>query len=157
MTTPANAPDLDEVWGDAPKSFSWDVEPPHEFVGVFVKQEVGQQTDYDDPTIKLYWNDGRPRKKVILTYKCDPTEENPDGIVNIHANIPGGIHSALKSALKDAGQKRPETGEVHRITFTEEVDTGVDGSKLKKGQKRKIFTAVILDADTAAEYDEPPF
>lgn len=154
MTTPANVPSVDELWAPAPESFSWDEEPPITITGIIRRQEVGQQTDLKTRK-PLVWDDGRPRRKIVVFMG-----ESDEPAKALHVNIPGGLFSAIQDAVKEAELQTLPNGVRLTVTFTEAVDTDINGAKLAKGMsKRKIFVALIEDAETGASQTsvEAPF
>lgn len=151
MTTPANAPSVDDLWGKPPESISWDGKPPMTIEALITRQETGQQTDIKSRK-PLFWEDGRPRRKIVVYLKFDDDTEKA-----LHVNIPGGIFSAIQDALQEAGLKTLPNGVRLALTWTEESDTDINGAKLAKGMsKRKIFEALVTSADGEA-VGEPPF
>lgn len=154
MTTPANAPSVDDLWAPAPDSFSWDEDPPITITGIVRRQEVGQQTDIKTRK-PLFWEDGRPRRKIVVYMS-----EDDEPIKALHVNIPGGLFSAIQEAVKEADLTTLPNGVRLTTTYTEAVDTDINGAKLAKGMsKRKLFEALIEDAEVGASQTsaEAPF
>jgi hypothetical protein len=151
---PGINPDEDP-WGIPPTSISWDVEPPFTVgPGLIVKQEIAQQTDFDSKK-PFFWEDGRARKKVIITLQCQPDDteaEDDDGMRSIHAKIPSGIFVAIRDAVKEAGKKTlPVDGE-HYLTVTYTGNAAQTAAEKKqKRSPTKEFVALITDSS------EPPF
>lgn len=156
---PDNASVIDpseDPWGIPPVSISWDVTPPFEVSGIIVKQELAQQTDFDTKK-PLFWEDGRPRKKVIITLQCQPdaTDENDDGLRSIHARIPSALFASIRDAVREAGLKTLPVGGTHELTtnYVKDADQTTAEKKAKRSPAKEFVSLITLAGDTS----EPPF
>lgn len=149
VSTPINP--AEDPWGLPPVSVSWDVEPPFTVSGVILRQEMAQQTDFDSKK-PLTWEDGRPRKKVIVTLQCapaDPADGEPDddGLRAIHARIPSALFASIREAIREAGLKTLPVGGTHRLDITYTQD-GAQTAAEKKAKRSppKEYVSLISDA-----------
>lgn len=128
----------DEIWGTTP-SISFNGTPPITVEGLVTDQERGFQTDITTRKVQT-WEDGRPKRKVVLHMKFD------DGTNNLlHVNIPSALFAAIKEAVESAGVTGP-VGSRLSVTYTG------DGKPTKKGlNPPKEFDALI------ELVGEPPF
>lgn len=147
----------EDPWGIPPQSVSWDVTPPFEIEGVIIKQEMAQQLDFDDKK-PLFWDDGRPRKKVIVTIQGKPAEDgaDDDGMRSIHARIPSALFAAIRTAIREAGLKTLPVGGSHllNLTYTGDAEQ-TPAEKKAKRTPAKEFVALISPAVDFSS--EPPF
>jgi hypothetical protein len=143
-------------WAIPPKSISFDVPPPYTVAGIIVKQELAQQTDFDTKK-PLFWDDGRPRKKVIVTLQCKPDDDeaDDDGLRAIHMRIPSAIFAAVREAIREAGNKTLPVGEYLTLTYTGDA-AQTAAEKRQKRSPAKEFVALISPAQDS-ETSEPPF
>lgn len=94
--------------------------------GTVVSAEMAQQTDMDgSPKV---WNDGKPRMQIVvtlLTEERDASIDDDDGTRRVFAK--GGMLTALREALRNAGTKNIEVGGTLAIKYTE------DGEPTQRG------------------------
>jgi hypothetical protein len=137
---------FEDVWGMPPASISWDITPPYEVKGVVEGQELAQQLDITTRK-PLVWDDGRPRKKIIITLATDIRDpENPsdDGRRQMHVKIPSGLFAAIRDALKAADARTLMIGHRLSVTYTS------DGKAERKGMSPpKEYAALIESAGEA--------
>lgn len=109
----------EDPWAVPPKAFSFDGEPPISIEGDVVAQEMAQQVDFDTKK-PLTWDDGRPRKKVIVTLQTELREdENDDGLRQLHVRIPSALRTSISEAMREAG-KRQLVGNHLATTYTKD-------------------------------------
>lgn len=160
---PENASVIDpteDPWGIPPVSVSWDVTPPFTVEGIVTKWEMAQQTAFEAGKVgkPLTWDDGRPRKKVIITMQCkaDETDENDDGLRSVHVKIPSALFAAIRDALREAGKKSLPDDGTHILSLTYTKDSEQTAAERKaKLNPAKEFVALLsptADSDTS----EPP-
>lgn len=147
----------EDPWGIPPKSISWDVTPPFEVSGLILKQEMAQQTDFDSKK-PLYWDDGRPRKKVVITLQCKPdeTEDNDDGLRQVHARIPSALFASIRDAVREAGLKTLPVGGTHELSvnYTQDGPQTPAEKKAKRSPPKEFVSLILAAADDATS--EPP-
>jgi hypothetical protein len=152
----------EDVWAVPPTAVSWDVQPPFTVSGLILKSENAQQTDFETKR-PLFWDDGRPRKKVIVTLggKPNPEEEGDDGLRAIHARIPSALFTAMRDAVKEAGLKTLPTGGTHwmDVTYTQDGEQTKQEIRAKRSPPKEFIALITeaADSDTGGEDSEPPF
>lgn len=151
----------EDPWGIPATSVSWDVVPPFTITGLVTGQEMAQQTSFDDKK-PLFWEDGRPRKKVIVSLQCKPDNRldiTDDGKRSLHMRIPSALFAAVREAINEAGLKTLPTGGTHTLTVTYTKD-GEQSAADKRAKRNppKEFVALLLEAtDSDESAAEPPF
>lgn len=111
--------------------------------GEVVSAELQQQTSIEGQ--KLTWDDGSPRKQLVITVQTDLREDDDDdGIRTLYAkggnyDIDTGsgqsMRNAIGEAVKKAGAKSLDAGDEIAVSFT-----GL--GKAKRGQSApKLYTA----------------
>jgi hypothetical protein len=109
--------------------------------------EVQQQREIDGGKPK-YWDDGSPRKQIVVhlqTTARDPDVEDDDGIRALY--IRGNMLRAVREAVRKAGV-RLEVGGVLTVTYTG------DGERKAAGfNPPKLYTAAYVPAAQAAVAD----
>jgi hypothetical protein len=146
----------EDPWGIPAKSVSWDVEPPFTVEGLIIKQEMAQQTDFDSKK-PLYWEDGRPRKKVIITLQTkEADDENDDGLRTIHARIPSALFNSIRDAVREAGLKTLPAEGTHILstTYTQDGPQTPAERKAKRNPPKEYESLILPAADDASS--EPP-
>lgn len=111
--------------------------------GEIIKAEVRQQTSMDGQL--LTWDDGSPRKQLVVTIQTDAHDtDDDDGVRSIYAK--GGnfeiakgegtsMRNAIAEAVKDAGASSLDPGDELAVCFTGE-------SKAKRGYSpAKLYVA----------------
>ena len=138
-------------WGVPAPSISFDVQPPFTVEGLVTKQEMAQQLDIKTRK-PLVWDDGRPRKKVILTMQCKPdqTLADDDGMRQLHVKIPGGLYASINKAVKEAGVRTP-VGNHLTVTYTQD-EPGTGGKGLSP---TKEFDSLISPPDDSMSSESP--
>jgi hypothetical protein len=156
---PDNASVIDpaeDPWGIPPVSISWDVTPPFEVSGVIVKQEMAQVLNYDTKKPET-WDDGRPKKKVIITLKTTlgDNDDTDDGLRAIHVRNPSALFAAIRDAIREAGLKTLPLGGTHELMVTYTKDSEQTPAEIRsKRTPAKEFVALITPA---GDTSEPPF
>jgi hypothetical protein len=146
----------EDPWGIPPASVSWDVEPPFTVEGIITRQEMAQVLDFDSKKPQ-FWDDGRPRKKVIVTLQCKPDEtlENDDGKRSIHMRIPSALFAAVREAIREAGEKTLPIGAQLSITYTGNAAQTAAEKKAKRSPAKEFAALIITTSDS--DTSEPPF
>jgi hypothetical protein len=111
--------------------------------GEVVKAEIRQQTSLEGAL--LTWDDGSPRKQLVITIQTDAHDtDDDDGVRTIYAK--GGnfeiakgegqsMRNAIADAVKDAGADRLDPGDELAVAFTGE-------SKARRGYSpAKLYVA----------------
>lgn len=151
----------EDPWGLPPTSVSWDVTPPFEIQGVILRQEMAQVLNFDTKKPE-FWDDNRPKKKVIITLQCKPDETleagTDDGLRAIHARIPSALFASIRDAIREAGLKTLPVGGTHILAVTYTGDGAQTPAEIK--QKRtppKEFVSLVMPAtDSDTPDSEPP-
>jgi len=147
----------EDPWGIPPTSVSWDVTPPFTIEGVIIKQEMAQQLNFDSKKPEA-WDDGRPKKKVIVTLQCKPAEDatDDDGLRSIHARIPSALFASIRDAIREAGLKTLPTGGTHLLSVTYTQDGEQTAAEIRsKRTPPKEFVSLLSPAGDS-ETSEPP-
>ena len=153
----------EDPWGIPPVSVSWDVTPPFEVRGVILRQEMAQQTTFPlpgKPAKPDFWEDGRPKKKVIITLQCKPDEtlENDDGLRSIHARIPSALFASVRDAVREAGLKTLPVGGTHELACTYLEDGQQTPAEIKqKLNPPKVFVSMISPLTDSQTSEDVPF
>lgn len=85
--------------------------------GTILQFDEAQQRDIKSGTPK-FWPDGNPAKVLIVTLQTterDPEIEDDDGQRKLYVNLPGGMFSAIKSAL---GKNKFAVGAMLAVKYT---------------------------------------
>jgi hypothetical protein len=144
-----------DPWAMPPTAVSWDVEPPFTVTGRIVKQEMAQQLKFDDKKPD-YWDDGRPKRKVIVTLESKPADDDPtdDGLRSIHAKIPSALYASIRDAIREANLRTLPVNGTHYLAITYTKDTDQTPAEIRsKRSPAKEFVSLISDQDLS----EAPF
>ena len=133
--------------------------------GTVVKAKVGQQTSIDGQ--KLTWDDGSPRKQLVVTLQTDDQDnDDDDGVRMIYAK--GGnfevakgegtsMRNAIADAVKDAGADKLEPGDELAVCYTGESKArrGYSPAKLYVAGFKKTVGSVAA-SDLFGDHSEDP-
>jgi hypothetical protein len=154
MSTPAGPAvnPNEDPWALPPPSISWNVEPPLTIEGTVLSQEMAQRLSIKDKTPE-HWDDGRPKKKVIITLQCKPdeTDTEDDGRRQLHVNIPSALHTSIREAIKEAGQRTLLVGNGLAVTYTH------DEAPAAKGLSGTKQYESLVSPTSDSTQSEPPF
>lgn len=134
--------------------------------GTIISCEIRQQTSLEDNT-PLFWNDGTPRKQLVITLQTTLTDsEDDDGQRTIYAK--GGrfeiakgegtsMRDAIADAVKAAGAKSIDPGDELAVGFTGEGKgkRGFNAPKLYAASFKKASKSVSAK-DLFGSSDETP-
>ena len=124
--------------------------------GTIVRAEVRQQTSIDGAL--LTWDDGSPRKQLVVTLETDEKDnDDDDGVRMIYAK--GGnfevakgqgtsMRNAIADAVKDAGATALEPGDELAVSYTGEAKArrGYSPAKLYvAGFKKTVGSVAATD------------
>lgn len=120
-----------------------------EIEGEVTHREVTQETDPDDWTIKLFWNDDpeRPKWQLVITLQtkwCDPEIEGDDGKRRIFAKFK--MLNAISEAVNEVGAPGVEVGGYLKV-----VHDAIIPPESKARSATKLYTATYTSlADRVA-------
>ena len=120
------------------------------FTGVITDVEVRDQRDFDTGVI-LTWDDGKPRKEIVLTLNTkerDPMVEGDDGVRKLY--VKAQMFTALRDAIRKAGRVKPEPGGEIAVAYTG------DGEAKRKGYNPPKIYAVAYKAPAAVALEADP-
>lgn len=106
--------------------------------GVIVKPPVVQQMrDYNDNT-PLFYEDGNPKRQIVITLQTDDSEDDEDdGVRNLYAKPQ--MQGAIRVAVRRSKAKKLEVGGRLTVTFSSEIPP-----PNKKMQPTKVFKASYI-------------
>ena len=114
-------------------------------IGTVVSAEIRQQTDVDTGT-PLTWNDGSPRKQLVITLQTELRDnDDDDGIRNIYAK--GGKHDVERGegqSMKDAIASAVRAGKGNGIEPGDKLAVAYTGIGVRKNRAfnpPKLYTA----------------
>ena len=125
--------------------------------GYIIDAEIRAQTDFKTGAV-LTWDDGNPRKQLVITLQTDLQEDDEDdGIRKLYAK--GKMLAAIRNA---AGQPGLQRGGKLRVKYVAngEARRGFNPPKLYEAQYRAPEAAPVEvpdDEPPPADYEAMPF
>ncbi len=105
---------------------------------IISEPEARQQTDYDDPSKRLFWDNGDPKMEVVvnvqLPHGFTPEDDEDDGVRAFHMR--GNMANAVRDAVKAAQAPGLEVGGTLAVTYT-----GDGESKAARKAGPKLYRA----------------
>lgn len=152
----------EDPWGIPAQSISWDVPIGTTVEGLITGQEMAQQTNFTGdgkPGKPLFWEDGRPRKKVIVHLECKPDEnadEPDDGKRAMHVKIPSALFASIRKAIQEAGLKSLPVDRTHilAVTYTDDAEQTAAEKKAKRNPQ-KLYESLIVAAGDDFDSESP--
>ena len=126
--------------------------------GTIMAAEVRQQTDFESGAL-LFWDDGKPKKQLVLTLLTDErSDEDDDGLRRVY--IKGQMTKAVAEAVRKTGERGVREGGrlfVRYVKDAEPTRKGLSGAKqyIAKYQPPTYEVEVPLDDD--GDGDDLPF
>lgn len=141
--------DLDRFFSRRGKALKFETVGTSHELHITGDVEMQQQTDFDDPTILLWWDEEktRPKMQALVPGKVTKGLTGPDDDGDRTLYIKGYMQTAVANALKEAGAGRPEKGGVLTVTYTH------NGEKKGRGKPPKMYSASYV-APSAAQAGE---
>ena len=139
-TQAAFIPDADSMLaGESIPSLSFsDVPVGTSYTGTIVELGTSQVTDFVTKQPK-FWDDGKPQVQVIVTLQTDERDpERHDDTGLRKAYLFGGKLSAARTAMREAGIKKLETGFKFTIAYV-----GTEPAKTKGFNPVKLYKVTI--------------
>ena len=129
--------------------------PGDKVTGVIIAPfEMRQQRDFKSGK-PLVWDDGSPRKQIVITMhtdQIDPKDPDDDGVRALHVRIPSDLRNQIRLAVKKANVPLPEVGGTLAITYVK------DGEQANpKISPPKLFAVTYRPPTSTPAEDEPPF
>lgn len=140
--TDTMADQQEDLWAIPAQSISWDVEPPHRVEGIVLSQQKTQRLNYDTKKPE-FWDDGRPKMKVIVELQTDLEEsEGDDGKRQLHVPIPSALFAAIRTAIQSVPGRRMFDGDRLAVEYTHDADQ-TPAEKKAKRSPQKLFDAEL--------------
>jgi hypothetical protein len=110
--------------------------------GVIVKPPVVQQMRDYETNEPLFYEDGNPKRQIVITLQTEDCEDDDDdGVRNLYCKAQ--MQTAIRVALRKAKVRKLEVGGTLTVTFSSEIPNAN-----KKMKPTKQFKASYIPPET---------